>query len=93
MREQVTFSRDNKDDDRFVLDHHAYLDLYSTRSPKQQSASSIRTHYLDSEPTNLCSFSLVLRDYQRRTKYQFCILWFDPTGTRTHDLSNSLPPR
>jgi hypothetical protein len=41
----------------FVLDHHAYL--------KQQSAgrlvAPLGTHYPDSEPTSLCSCSLMLR--------------------------------
>jgi hypothetical protein len=41
------------DDDevRFVLDQHAELDFYNAISLKQQSAD---------EPTNLCSFSLML---------------------------------
>jgi hypothetical protein len=40
----------------FVLDKHAEIDFIV----KQQSADT-RTHYSDSEPTNLWSFSLLLR--------------------------------
>jgi hypothetical protein len=42
--------------------------------------------YPDSEPTSICSFSLILRAYRRSNKYQFYSRWFDPIGTRTHDL-------
>ena len=45
-----------------------------------------RTHYLDSEPTSLCSYTLVLCTYRRSSKYQFYSLWFDQTGAQTHDL-------
>jgi hypothetical protein len=34
-------------------------------------------HYPDSEPTSLCSFSLMLHAYRRSNKYQFYSLWFD----------------
>jgi hypothetical protein len=44
---------------------------------------------LDSEPTNLWSFSLMLHTKQRSNKYQFHSLWFDPTGTQPHDLPHS----
>ena len=52
----------------------------------RQTCRPIRTYYPDSEPTGLCSFSLMLRAQRRSNKYQFYSLWFDPTGTRTHDL-------
>ena len=89
-REQDTVWCDDRDDDLFILDYHTKLDFYtcSARLQKQQCASSTRTHYSVSGPTNVCSFSLLLRGYQRNNKYQFCNLWFDPNGTRTHDLSN-----
>ena len=54
-----------------------------------QTCRSTRTHYSDSPPTSLCSFSLMLRAQRRSNKYQFYSLWFDPTGTRTHDLPHS----
>jgi hypothetical protein len=53
--------------------------FYSASSLKQQCRST-RTHYPDSEPTSLCSFSLMLHAYQRSNKYQFYSLWLDPIG-------------
>ena len=40
---------------------------------------STRTHYPDSEPTSLCSFSIILRAWQRSNKYQFyrSLVWPD----------------
>ena len=87
-REQVNFQWDD-DEVRFVLDKHAELDFYSASLLKQQSAGrhvAPRRHYPDSEPTSLCSFSLMLRI---SNKYQFYSLWLDPTGVRTHDLPHS----
>ena len=46
----------------------------------------IPTHYPDSEPTNVCSFSLMLHASRRSNKYWFYNLLFDPTRTQTHDL-------
>jgi hypothetical protein len=45
----------------------------------------------DSEPTSLCSFSLMLhaKQSQRSNKYQLYSLWFDPTWARTHNLPHS----
>ena len=56
----------NDDDVHFVLDQHAELDFYSASSLKQQSADRCisplgHTRDPDSEPTSLCSFSLMLR--------------------------------
>jgi hypothetical protein len=42
-----------------------------------------------SEPTSLCFNSLMLRVWLRSDKYQFYSLWFDTTGSRTHDLPHS----
>ena len=50
-------------------------------------------HYPDSEPTSLCSFSLMQHTQRRSNKYQFCSLWFDPIRTRTHDLPHSRQAR
>ena len=47
---------------------------------RRQTCRSTRTHYSDSEPTSLCSFSLMLRAQRRSNKYQFYNLQFDPTG-------------
>ena len=48
----------------FALDQHALLDFYSASSPKKQSAdrhiAPLKTHFPDSDLTNLCSFSLLL---------------------------------
>ena len=52
----------------------------------RQTCRSTRTQYSDSEPTSLCSYSLMTRVQRRSSKYQFSILWFDPTWARTHDL-------
>ena len=53
------------DEVRFVLDQHALLDFYSASWLKQQSAdrhiAPLRHIKIDSEPTSLCSFSLILR--------------------------------
>jgi hypothetical protein len=46
-------------------------------------------NYFDSEPTNLCSFSVVLRAERRCNKYQCYSPWFDPTGPLIHDLPHS----
>ena len=54
-----------------------------------QICRSTLTHYSDSEPTSLCSFSLMLRSQRRSNKYQFYILLFDKTAAHTHNLSHS----
>ena len=50
-----------------------------------QTCRLTRTHYPDSEPTSLCSFSLMLRAYKRSKNINLYSLWYDPTGARTHD--------
>jgi hypothetical protein len=60
------------DDVRFVLDQQA-------NSLKRQFADRL-THYPDSEPTSLFSYSVKIRVYRKSNKYQFYSLWFDPTG-------------
>ena len=54
-----------------------------------QICRSIRTHYSDSEPTSLCSFSLMLRYQRRSNKYQIYFILFDKTAVRTHNLGVS----
>ena len=54
-----------------------------------QICRSTRTHYSDSEPTSLCSFSLMLRSQRRSNKYQFYIVLFNKIAARTHNLSHS----
>ena len=49
-QEQVRFQRDDDDEVRFVLDQRAYLDFYSSSSPKQQCIVTTWTHYPDSWP-------------------------------------------
>ena len=43
-----------------------------------QICRSTLKHYSDSDPTSLCSYSLMLHSYQ------FYSLWFDKTGAKTH---------
>jgi hypothetical protein len=50
------------------------------------ASNAVGRHYPDSEPNSLCSYSLMLRALRRCNKYQFYSLWFDPIGTRAHDL-------
>ena len=50
-----------------------------------QTCRSTQTHYSDSEPASICSYSLMLRAQRRRSKYQFYNLWIDPTWARTHE--------
>ena len=57
-REQVNFQWDD-DEVCLVLDQHVELDVFSDSSLKQISRST-QTHYPDSEPTSLCSVSLML---------------------------------
>jgi hypothetical protein len=61
--EQVTFRWDN-DDGLFGLDQHAELDFYSINALKQQSTdrhvTPLKTYYADSEPSCLCSCSLII---------------------------------
>jgi hypothetical protein len=47
------------------------------------------TQYSDSEPTNLCSFSSVMRAYRRGSENQLYSFWYNSTGARTHDLPHS----
>ena len=54
-----------------------------------QTCRSTLTHYSDSEPTNLCSFSFMLCAQRRSNKYQFLSLWFDLTGVPIYDLLHS----
>jgi len=51
-----------------------------------------QTHYPDSEPTILCSFSLMLCAKRRSRNYQCFSLWLDSTGARSHDLPHSRRP-
>ena len=54
-----------------------------------QTCRSTRTHYSDSEPTSLCSYSLMPRAQRRSNRYQLYSFQFDPIGARTHDLPHS----
>ena len=48
----------------------------------------IRTYYLDSEPTSLCVYPLMLRAKRKKQQIPICIvsLWFDQTAGRAHHL-------
>jgi hypothetical protein len=50
---------------------------------------STQTHYLDSGPTCVCSYSLMLRPEQGYGKWQCYCLWFYPSEARNHDLPHS----
>jgi hypothetical protein len=60
-----------------------HLDFYSISLLKQQSAGrhvgSLEHIIPITIQHRLCSYSLVLHVYQTGNKYQFYILWFDPT--------------
>jgi len=43
-----------------------------------KTCCSTLTHYRDTKPTSLWSFSLMLHAYRRSNQYQFHCLWFDP---------------
>ena len=60
-QEQVNYQWDGDDDEgHFVLDQHALWDSSSASSLKQQSAGKdVAPLDTDSEPTCLCSFSLM----------------------------------
>ena len=58
----------------------------SLKQVRGQTYHSTRTHYLDSEPTSLCSYSLMFNAQRRSSKNQFYSLWFDLTKMWTHDL-------
>ena len=84
---KITFNDDN--DIRFVLDQHAYLDLYSTGSLKQQSDSSHVAPILHIIPIPSWPFfapspeSCVLRGETANTN---CIIF---RWARTQDLPHS----
>ena len=66
------------------------MDFYSAISLKQQSVDRHVTplNYPDSDPTSLCSFSLMLHALRRSNKYQFYSFWFDRIRARSHDLES-----
>ena len=53
----------------------------STWKKEEDIFCSTRTHYPDSESTNLCSYSFKLRSKRRHSKYQIYSFWFHPTGS------------
>ena len=58
----------------FALDQHALLNFYSASSQYEttvrgQTCHFTRTHYPDSEPTNLCPFSLMLSGEALNTNF------------------------
>ena len=70
---------------------YTYINLRS-RGYIVRDSSAVRRLFVPlavSEPTSLCSFSLVLCALRKSNKYQLYSLWFEPTGARTHDLPHS----
>jgi hypothetical protein len=61
---RTSYLWDNDDGVHLVLYQQAELDFYSVSSHKaklcEQTCHSTWTHYPDSEPTSLCSYSLML---------------------------------
>ena len=72
----------NHEDIHFVLDQNAYLEFCSATSLKQQSTQT----YPDSEPTSLCSYSLVMHV----ATISILQSLVDPRGARTHALLHSM---
>ena len=48
----------------------------------RQKGRSARTYNPDSQPDNLCCYSLELRAQNRCSKYKFQSIWFDQAGIR-----------
>ena len=70
-----------------ILNQHTELDFHSASSLVDMPFD-YRTHYSDTMPTRLHSFSLVLRAQRRSNKYQFIVfgltrLVLEPTIDRT----------
>ena len=87
-QEKVIFWWD--DDIHFVLNQQLswnFIVLSHWNNSPLVDMSLHRTHYSHSEPTSLCPYSLVL--WVEKQQNQFYSLWFDQTGTRTHDLPRS----
>ena len=61
---KTSYIRGYDDDVCFVLDQHAWLDLYGASSLKQQSAGRhvppLWTNYPDSKPASHCPYFLVI---------------------------------
>ena len=85
--------RDDNDDDVRIKctwpTCRVWYFAYGGCSLKQQSTGKHvdppKTHNPHSEPTSLCSHSLMLCAYYRSSKYQFNSLWFHPIDARTHN--------
>ena len=59
------------------------LQCQLTETPvRRQTCRPTGTHYPDSEPTSLCSFSLMLCAQQRNNKYQFIVFGLTDLGLR-----------
>jgi hypothetical protein len=80
---------------RFVLEQYNYIccifivlsHWITGVSVRGYICRFIRTYYLDSEPTSLCVYPLMLCAKRKNNKYQFVVsLWFDQTAGRAHHL-------
>ena len=72
-----------------VISWQSVLMVQETGVPRENSCS-IQTHYPDSVPTSVCSYTLLLYAQRRSSKYQYYSLWFDLTGARAHNINNLL---
>ena len=48
-----------------------------------------RTHFHDSRPTSLCSYSLIVHAWWRNSQYQLYSFFLDPTRASTHNQQHS----
>ena len=89
-REQVIFDEIMR---CCVLDQYAllwYLQCQLTETTVcGQTCRHTRTNYHYSDPTSICSYSLMLHAQLEATNTNFIVIWFDATGARTHDLPHS----
>ena len=71
--------------DKFFTQAVSQLAFYCASSLKQQSRVDMYplysdAYFLGSEPSSLCSYTLMFCTYQRSSEFQFYCLWFDPAG-------------
>jgi hypothetical protein len=71
------------------IEIHSKITYNEPNRKDVEDENATQAHYPDSESTSLCSLPLILHALPRSNKYPFYSLWFDPTGTRTHDLLHS----
>ena len=66
--------------------HYRRVVGFTTETVRGYSRRPTRTHYLNSEPTNLCSFSIMLRAYRSSNTFQFYSFGVDPISRLEHTI-------